>query len=270
MKKAIYTVVLLDCIYIIVASLSNLLSFMPYIALGVRYLAFVLPLLLLIVMWRRGEYEGEIKLMPKRGGFLLTLPLAVPSVMLVMGVSFVTTWVMSLLGAPTQTVQNYEFFEAFTLHALLPAVCEELVFRFIPLILIAPYSRKSAVVISTLLFAFVHADPYQIPYALVAGAIYMAVDVATESPLPSILLHLFNNTVALLWQGILTSSGLTTYALWIMIGLSLISIFAIVLMRRSYEKSFSFLLCKGDRVELPLILVAPIGIGFILAFTSLF
>ena len=268
MKKAVYTVVLLDCVYIVLVSLASILSFIPYLSLGIKYAAFVLPLLLLVLMFRKGEYEGRINLLPKRGGFLITLPLIVPSVLLIMGVSFLTTLLMTLLNATPSAVPNYEFFSAFTLHALLPAVCEELVFRFIPLTLIAPHSKKSAILISALLFAFVHGNPYQIPYALVAGLIYTALDVAADSVIPSIILHLCNNTVALLWQGVLVHRGLAIHTLIIMGVLALLSLGAIVLMRKLYCKNFSFLLDKGDRVEMPLILVAPIGIGFILAFTS--
>ena len=268
MKKAVYTVILLDCVYIILASLASVLSFIPYLSLGIRYAAFIVPLLLLILLFRRGEYEGRIKFLPKRGELLISLPLIAPSILLVMGVSFITSLLMSLLGATPSPAQNYDLFGDFTLHALLPAVCEELVFRFIPLVLIAPYSKKSSILISTLLFAFVHGNPYQIPYALVAGAIYMALDVATDSVIPSMLLHLCNNTVALLWQGILVPTGLGIYALIAMGVLSTVSIVAVVLMRKGYGRSFSFLFDKKDRVELPLILVAPIGIGLILTFTS--
>ena len=268
MKKAVCTVVLLDCVYIVLASLASILSFVPYLSLGIKYAAFILPLLILVLMFRKGEYEGRISLLPRRGGFLITVPLIFPSVLLVMGVSFVTTLLMSLLNATPSFVPEYDFFGAFTLHALLPAVCEELVFRFIPLVLITPHSKKSAIIISALLFAFVHGNPYQIPYALIAGVIYMALDVATDSVLPSIILHLCNNTVALLWQGTLAPRGLATYAFAAMVALSIISIAVILIMRKRYSESFLFILDKRDKVEMPLILVAPIGIGFILAFTS--
>ena len=270
MKKAVCTVVLLDCIYIVIASLSTLLSFIPYLSLGIKYVAFIVPLVMLMLMWRKGEYEGKINLLPSREGLLVTLPLAVLTVLVVMGLAFVTSLFMTLLGAPSSTAPSYDFFGSFTLHALLPAVCEELVFRFIPLVLLAPYSKKSAVVISTLLFAFIHANPYQIPYALVAGAIYMMVTIAADSVIPTVILHLLNNTVALLWQSVLVPSGLAPYALAVMGALALVSVGAIVVMRKRYKRCFSFLLDKADRVDVPIIVVAPVGIGFVLAFTSLF
>ena len=269
MKKAVYTVVLLDCIYIAVASLATLLSFIPYLSLAVRYAAFLIPIVILVFLIKGGEYDGKINLLPDREGLLLTLPFAVPSVLLVMGISFLTSLLMSLFNAPVQTPPSFDFFGAFTLHALLPAVGEELIFRFIPLVLLAPHSKKSAVVISTLLFAFVHGDPYQIPYAIVAGAVYMALTVATDSVIPSIILHLFNNTVAILWQGVLVPGGLWSYALCVMGVLLLVSAIAVWLMREKYKSRFSFFADKTDRVELPVILIAPIGIGIILAFTSM-
>ena len=237
MRKAVYTVILLDCLYIAMASLSSVLSSVPYLSLGIKYAAFVLPLVILMMLWRKGEYEGKIDLLPSREGLAVTLPLILPSVLLVMGLSFLTSLLMSLFGAmPPTTTASYDFFGSFTLHALLPAVCEELVFRFIPLVLLAPHSKKSAVVISALLFAFVHASPYQIPYALVAGAVYMALDVGTGSVIPSIILHLCNNTIALLWQSVFVPMGIWVYALIAMGALALLSVAAIVLMRKSYKR----------------------------------
>jgi len=245
MKKAIYTVVALDCIYIILASLSTVFSTVPYLSLTLKYAAFVIPLLVFVFIWQSGRCERtSVRLFPKREGFLITLPMIAPTIALTMIISFLSTLLMGLMTGATPTVK-YDFPDAFLLHALLPSVCEELIFRFIPLLLMVPHSRKSAIVISSLLFAFVHANPYQIPYALVAGLIYMAIDIATESVIPSVILHLCNNTVALLWS--IVSAPIISAVLG---GLGFASIIAIILMRKRYAEAFSYLKSKSDRVDM--------------------
>ena len=268
MKKAVYTVVSIDCLYIFIRAVASLLYATPVISIAVKYAAFVIPLLVFLVICRRGCVEcGSVNAFPDRRGFAVTLTMIAPALFIVMGISLLTTLLMQLAGGKS-AMPEYVFFDGFMLHALLPSVCEELVFRFVPLLVIAPHSKKSAVLISTLLFAFVHGDPYQIPYAFVAGLIYMTLDVATESVAPSIILHLCNNSVALLWQGTIQPSGNGFTAILIIAALALMSVAVAVLIRRSYARVFGFVLDRADRVDVPVILVAPIGIGFIISFVS--
>ena len=269
MRKTVYTVLFLDCLYILMISLSTVLTSISALSVILRYSAYVIPLAVFLVVWKRGEFDGKIKLMPSPRGLAVTLPLIAPTVLLVMGVSFLTSLLLNMIKGSTVATTQYDFFSAFTLHALLPAVFEELVFRFIPLVLLATHSKKSAVLISALLFAFVHANPYQIPYALVAGAVYMALDIATESVVPSMVLHLCNNTVALLWQSVFVSNGYGAHTLVVLGALSIVSVCAIIFMHRLYKRHFSFLFDRHDRIDVPIILVATVGIGFIFAFSSL-
>jgi membrane protease YdiL (CAAX protease family) len=82
-------------------------------------------------------------------------------------------------------------------HALLPAVLEEGLFRFVPLKVLSPISRKIAVLLSAALFAIVHGSVYKIPYAFAAGVIFAMLDIYFASLLPSLLIHFLNNLLSL-------------------------------------------------------------------------
>ena len=58
-------------------------------------------------------------------------------------------------------------------------------------------NKRSALILSSLMFAFAHANLFQIPYALVAGFIFSSLYLLTGSILPSVILHFLNNAVSL-------------------------------------------------------------------------
>ena len=138
MKKAVYTVFLIDCLYILISSLSSLFLNNYTLYLIIKYLAFVLPLVALIFVVRRGKFE-RVRLLPDKKGALLTLPLVAPAILLVMGTSYLTALVMSLVTDGAQTVGNVSGGSEFLLHALIPSFFEELVFRLVPLVLLTIY-----------------------------------------------------------------------------------------------------------------------------------
>lgn len=84
--------------------------------------------------------------------------------------------------------------------AILPAVAEELFFRGL---LLAEYERRGivrALVISTLLFAFIHFDLSNLPVYLFSGLLLSLVLYATDSLLATVLLHALYNTLSLFGQ----------------------------------------------------------------------
>ena len=263
MKKAVYTVFLIDCVYILTLSVASLFSNNYTLYLLFRYIALILPLVALIFVARRDELRDK-RILPKKDGALMTLPLIAPTILAVIGISYVTALLLNpVLGAPKAGAEIAGGGE-FLLHALIPSFFEELVFRFVPLVLLAPHSKRGAIVISSLLFAFVHFNPYQIPYALVAGAIYMAADLAFNSPLPGIAMHLLNNVTALLWQ----REGFAPIVLTVLALLTVVSAIAVILARKQYKRAFSFFLDKGDREEIPVLPVLLVAVSFIVAFVT--
>lgn len=77
--------------------------------------------------------------------------------------------------------------------AVLPAVCEEFIFRGV---LYQGYRRCSvsgAVILTAVLFGLMHMNMNQLSYAVVIGLLFAAVNEVTGSILPSLLLHLYIN-----------------------------------------------------------------------------
>jgi membrane protease YdiL (CAAX protease family) len=103
---------------------------------------------------------------------------------------------MELLGKTNNTSFDEPFILALLLHALIPAVFEELLFRYVPLKLLKDTPR-CAVAVSAILFAFAHVNAFQIPYALFAGALFAMLCYSTGSVIPSIAVHTLNNVFSL-------------------------------------------------------------------------
>ena len=130
-------------------------------------------------------------------------------------------------------------------HAVVPALFEEALFRYIPMKLLLPYSKRWCVFYSALCFALIHCSFTQMPYAFAAGVIFMLVDVALDSIWPSVILHFVNNAVSVIFMKYCVDSFVTwifVSALFILAALSA----AIVCKRRNlYRDLFAGSLDKG-------------------------
>lgn len=135
----------------------------------------------------------------RREGLSLTLLVAAPTVTVILFISYLTSLVLGALGAVGAPVENEPIARMLLTRALIPTISEEMLFRLVPLVIVAPYSKRSALILSTLLFAFVHCNFFQIPFALAAGLVFMMLDLAFESILPSLILHFLNNTASVIW-----------------------------------------------------------------------
>lgn len=160
----------------------------------------------------------------------------------------------------------------FVMLAVIPALTEELVYRGAVLHALRPYGDGFAVTVSAALFGMGHTDPVTAPFAFLTGLVLGFVTVKSRSLLPSVLIHLLNNSYALLC-GIISVEGSKSavFAAEYIIPLVLIisGIAAFVLFVRKY-KSF-FLLKQGSSVlsakEKALTVFSNVGI---LVFTVLF
>ena len=81
---------------------------------------------------------------------------------------------------------------------LLAPVCEELVFRGAVLRALLRWTPRhwTAIAISALLFALVHANPAQMPHAFVIGLLLGWLYYRTDSVVPGVVYHWVNNSVA--------------------------------------------------------------------------
>ena len=77
--------------------------------------------------------------------------------------------------------------------AMLPAFCEELLFRGVVMENLLPYGRQHAILISSFLFAVAHQSVGQMLYAFAAGILLGLLYERTGSIWNCVLLHLVNN-----------------------------------------------------------------------------
>ena len=204
MKYAIKLYTALSLVFILLLSISGsvggVFSTVIYVA------AFAIPAIIGLVISQRlhvvREEERGISLPNKwycsldRESIRLFAPLVMPSIALIMILSFLTSLLLNLLGAQNQEVELFSLPYMLVMDALVPAVMEELLFRYLPLRLILPYSRRGCILISSLYFALIHCNLFSLPYALLAGVIFISLDIAFDSVLPSLILHFLNNALS--------------------------------------------------------------------------
>ena len=91
--------------------------------------------------------------------------------------------------------------------AIIPAVCEELIFRGVITTALKPKGQIFAVVLSSAMFAMFHFSPSQLIYPLCFGLILGIVYLRTNNILFPILLHFINNALSISIQYFSSSSG---------------------------------------------------------------
>lgn len=250
MKNKITRIVVIDLIFLLLLIISSGIP-NPLLSDAVYYLAFLIPIFIGMLMLRKDREElrdsdeiRRIELRISGKAALKAAPLVFPAISLICLISYLTALIMGALGYVSSSTVSEPLPLAIILHALIPALLEEMLFRYIPLNLMAD-NPKCAVVISSLLFAFSHANIFQIPYAAAAGIAFALIDLATGSVVPSFAIHLLNNITSLL---LMLEIG--TVAVFISLGaLSVISVVAVAVRRAEYKKFLMPLTKRGGRVE---------------------
>ena len=247
MKKTVVRVVAIDLIFllllIVAGAFSGALSEIVYIG------AYLVPLC--AFLWLRGDSpQMKLGLSIDGADAAMCLPLIAPTIGVMLGLSALTSLALALCGVSGTQPLTGSIFELLILHALLPAILEEALFRYVPIALIAPHSRKSAVLISALLFSVAHCNIAQMPYAFVAGIVFAIVDIACASILPSVALHLLNNVVSVIW---IWDASAPIYRLPLLIAvatLGIASIALVVIFGSRYAKKVSFIADKDDKTSI--------------------
>ncbi|MBR7116514.1 MAG: CPBP family intramembrane metalloprotease [Clostridia bacterium] len=256
MKNALKLLTLLCIAFILLNSAAG--SFGGALRVVLQCFAFALPVVIGYVASRRfkrereeiaGVAESESTLFElSRSSLREFLPTVAPTVAVIFLLSYLTSLLLGALGMTGNTVEDAPLYEMILLHALIPSVLEEMLFRYLPMKLLAPYSRRACVIISSLYFAVVHMSLYQLPYAFAAGLIFIIIDLACESVLPSVILHFINNTVSVLF---IKYGENPDFALWfviIMVALALVSLIPIIIRRKEYIESVRRALLKGEGI----------------------
>ena len=126
------------------------------------------------------------------------LPLIPPILALTMLTALGFSYLFALFGIGAQTPPEGSFWQALWAHALLPAVCEEMLFRYLPLLLLGRENPRGLLLTSALFFALGHVSLPHMPYAFLAGVCYMLLVLLTGNVWITVLAHFCNNLLSLL------------------------------------------------------------------------
>ena len=147
--------------------------------------------------------------------------------------------------------------------AILPAICEELMFRKLILDSMKNLPTWFTVLTGGLLFSLFHFNPAQTPYQFVFGCVFVMVALVTDSVYFTIIMHFLNNLTILI---IYYAGWSATFPLFItiiaLIVFALILAFLIYKLARQQEKKES--VKNGLFIFVPIILCLVIWFGGLL------
>lgn len=130
---------------------------------------------------------------------LLLIPGIISVAMLVAAITSIVMAYFGVLEAYQSLVvfegkyEGYQIVLLYISSALVPAFCEEFLFRGTILANLMPYGKRGALIISAVLFGLMHENPYQIIYTTVAGLMLGMAYIKTNSIWLPTLIHFCNN-----------------------------------------------------------------------------
>lgn len=170
---------------------------------GAAYLlAFMLPVLLLRIITPPRE-RCVLPLsprLPRRLWLILPAGLSVIYTAATMNGVLLDWLGLSAPSTGVQWVEGMPLYEGvllFLTSALIPAFCEELLFRGAALSALLPYGKTTAILGSALLFSLMHQTANQLFYTAVAGVVLACVVIESGSIWAAVLLHMMNNSFAI-------------------------------------------------------------------------
>ena len=204
-------------------------------------LAFILPgVFLCLIMPRKQRVPMMLTPTLPRGSAWLILI----GMMIISTTAIVNSWMVSIFEYDdfsgeilwgTSTMQDYEGVLLFISTAIVPAFCEEFLFRGVICNQLRPYGKTIAVLGSAILFGLMHQNVGQLFYTTVAGVVLAVLYLETKSIWAPILLHLFNNLSSVVYNIISDRLDLTSAnRLWavleaLTVGLGLVAILALII-----------------------------------------
>ncbi len=143
--------------------------------------------------------------------WLLLLPLAFCMEKIITFLGVVSGWFVkdTVSESMATLVEEYPLPLVFFVIAVLPAICEETVYRGVLYHGYRNCGVGTAVVMTAVLFGLMHMNPNQFFYAVVFGLLLATVNEITDSMLPSVLVHLYVNgrSVLLLYEAMKQNEG---------------------------------------------------------------
>lgn len=244
MRKNVTILTASYTVFIFLLFLSGALS--GFVSELVYYLAFIIPITLALLLTRKELSDMKEYLTIDREGISLAWPVIFPTIAVTILISYLTSLlIFAVTGKTNQVDLGDSYILALVSHALMPAILEEALFRYLPMKLLAPYSKRGAIFISAIFFALVHHNLFTIPYAFFCGVVFMALALATESILPTIVLHFINNALSVsLGFMFYDGAALLTY-MWV----GLVAIVSAIFIYRKRDDYWMALLMINDKGE---------------------
>lgn len=185
------------------------LEIITSIAYDISYLlAFMLPALFFRLLSKGKQTQSmRLEIKPSRD----TLPIIFASVAMIFAFSYANGVFISLFETAEYEpifneapyyMEDYGFVLQFITIALVPAFCEEFLFRGVILSNLMPYGKATAIIISSVLFGLMHSNFYQFLYTVAAGILLGAIYVMTDSIWCSVLVHMINNSTSIFQSAI--------------------------------------------------------------------
>lgn len=91
--------------------------------------------------------------------------------------------------------------------AIAPALCEEFAMRCCSLGALRKYGKGYAVVAVSIVFGLIHGNVIQFVFAFILGLVFGYITIATDSILPAMFIHGFNNGISVLNDIIVYAAG---------------------------------------------------------------
>ncbi len=188
-------------------SLDSISSMIAYLS------SFIIPAVILRVILRKKGVLQPLRLeyrTPKSSFLLIPAGIAVT-----LCFAYLNSWIMGffgvseayseLVGVSEQPYEAYQILLLFLSTALVPAICEEFLFRGTILSNLLPFGQGTAIIASAVLFGLMHQNPYQILYTTVAGIVLGYAYVKTRSIWCPTFIHFFNNAFSVTQEVIYTN-----------------------------------------------------------------
>ncbi len=179
------------------------------IASGVVEICFyLLAFMILVAFFRLISPRRTVE--PMRLGVRLTsdtLAVVLFGIAVTVGASYVNYYMLLPFGSSSADVEELPtnavgVIISFISTALVPAVCEEFLFRGCILSNLLPFGKKTAVIGSAVLFALMHNNTRQFFYTAAAGIVFGLVYIETGSIWAGTFIHLFNNFFAVIDEAV--------------------------------------------------------------------
>lgn len=205
-------------------------------------LSFMLPALSFKYMSRSNSYRRvKLNIKLSRNVFLMIFA----GIAIIRAAAFINALLLQGISVGYPSIDTEPTLYGLVLNiiyiALVPAICEEFLFRGVILENMLPYGKTGAIVGSAVLFGIMHQNAAQLFYAMVAGLVFAFVYTKTGSLWTGMIIHFLNNALSVADDFILAKWGHMTYSVFYAVELFIIVLLGVisVLMLAKKEKRLS-------------------------------